>query len=1217
MTDYLTDHALVTLTGFEDKPRPAAFEEGVVATNAQLTEKLNAILLSLTPLTGNDPAETAFALLQRLRFANLSEGGAVEDIIDPEAGFIHFDTTQTPSILLWYDGQEWAPLPENETLINLILISLRNQVAAASSSSAIVTLRDGVAADRDTLQKLSAFIDTLAPRADPVFTGAPTATTPSGSDDSERIATTAFVQSKVNALLGGVLPTSLDTIREIVDYFGNNPNAEQTVFAAVDERAEKSANLSDLANKQTARTNLKIRKAFVLGDGTDADTIVAPDLYTCRDLVNSAIPAAGAHTTLEVIAGRFNRVTQIQSATFDDGAEQIAGEKFVRLTTDSTATPIVWSPWRRVDGVHAVRAFTSKAEAAADIAPREHSTVMTQAGAYRFTESDQSAGVASDPGQGLYIAPAADVTGASGAYVWHQLDKVRLSQFDGASQNERMQRMLTAAPENAIAIVDQSEFQNAGTLTRTGAIHLEWGDCDIAMNSDHAFDVFATGAEIRSLNADYVDGATEIIVPDFATLPKAGDVFRIITDAIDPIGRDFGNLPQQYRHTDDFHILSATSSGGETTLILRTPLQRNIAVSPVDSGDATDEPLVFPWTTALNARVIRRPQTRFSWEGGNAAFEEGHGAGAPDQWNVPFLRLRGLYQPRVSGLDIERGYGGGVDTVGTYSALIEDGTFANLENNPSGNQYGYAVADKGWQTEVRGMTFLNVRHGYTSSELAITTGETDWSRLLATGAVKGFNVHHCYGANCIDAPFDTHLGALDGSFHHNKAENCTGYGFGIRGENIEVTDNRSFNTEGLLIQTDYNSGQTNDDFWTAGKRATTAIIRDNVFRGGPRQLRLVAAIGILEGKNTFHATDNASAVEISGGQVIRRGEVTLENGGGEDYGGIIENTYDPAVDVLTEVNQGWHDETTLPLYLNGKATFAANNLMVLRGEGAFRFGSQVFVDDTAAHQRLHAGDPDPDIEMTADAEFVFLRAGLPSTYFTNLFDEDINFRTIDETAFQRVVTRDNEMRRVYGEDPGVTFTPDGTLQQNLYNFKGHSHRWVDEAGEAMSIEISGALTAADRAGSVLSLRLATSFAMKFELPPGLAVFTIRTDAKNTAPTSQLVVGLLTGRRHVIDGDVATLDAGQQADVFEGVVVREGNGRYFQYSGTGSKTDKASYLQVPSPSITEEIQSIEAIDLSVSTLGFSIESDAAASDSPWVLRHVELSATTASFGVPVT
>ncbi|HAG8545692.1 TPA: phage tail protein, partial [Escherichia coli] len=84
-----------------------------------------------------------------------------------------------------------------------------------------------------------------APKASPTFTGTPTAPTPANSDNSKKLATTEFV-AKALAALAGSAPETLDTLKELADALGNDPNFATTVLNKLAEKLAKDQNGADI-----------------------------------------------------------------------------------------------------------------------------------------------------------------------------------------------------------------------------------------------------------------------------------------------------------------------------------------------------------------------------------------------------------------------------------------------------------------------------------------------------------------------------------------------------------------------------------------------------------------------------------------------------------------------------------------------------------------------------------------------------------------------------------------------------------------------------------------------------------------------------------------------------------------------------------------------------------------------------------------------------------
>ncbi|WP_407072688.1 phage tail protein [Pectobacterium carotovorum] len=87
----------------------------------------------------------------------------------------------------------------------------------------------------DSLQKHLAASDPhsqYAPKNSPALTGTPTAPTAASGSNDTQLATTAFVKAAVAALVNGS-PAALDTLQELANALGNDPNFSTTVLNAI------------------------------------------------------------------------------------------------------------------------------------------------------------------------------------------------------------------------------------------------------------------------------------------------------------------------------------------------------------------------------------------------------------------------------------------------------------------------------------------------------------------------------------------------------------------------------------------------------------------------------------------------------------------------------------------------------------------------------------------------------------------------------------------------------------------------------------------------------------------------------------------------------------------------------------------------------------------------------------------------------------------------
>jgi protein involved in ribonucleotide reduction len=141
----------------------------------------------------------------------------------------------------------------------------------------------------------------------PAFTGNPTAPTQTGTDDSTKIATTAFVQDRIDTIIGNAGST-LDTLGELSASLSDDQDALTSLTTTVGTKLAKASNLSDLTNASTARTNL--------GLGSAAEK----DFTTTVTNGSSALPDADAvydHVTTRIsgLTSNAGTVTSVATGT--------------------------------------------------------------------------------------------------------------------------------------------------------------------------------------------------------------------------------------------------------------------------------------------------------------------------------------------------------------------------------------------------------------------------------------------------------------------------------------------------------------------------------------------------------------------------------------------------------------------------------------------------------------------------------------------------------------------------------------------------------------------------------------------------------------------------------------------------------------------------------------------------------------------------------------
>ncbi|ELP1749594.1 phage tail protein [Escherichia coli] len=116
-----------------------------------------------------------------------------------------------------------------------------------------------------------------AQKHNPTFTGEPKAPTPAAGNNTTRVATTAFVQAAITALINGA-PDTLDTLKEIAAAINNDPKFSTTINNALAGKQPLDNTLTHLSGKDVAGllAYLGLGEAATRNVGTDTGQV--PDM---------------------------------------------------------------------------------------------------------------------------------------------------------------------------------------------------------------------------------------------------------------------------------------------------------------------------------------------------------------------------------------------------------------------------------------------------------------------------------------------------------------------------------------------------------------------------------------------------------------------------------------------------------------------------------------------------------------------------------------------------------------------------------------------------------------------------------------------------------------------------------------------------------------------------------------------------------------------------
>ena len=105
-----------------------------------------------------------------------------------------------------------------------------------------------------------------APKVSPTLTGTPKAPTAAAGNNTTQLATTAFVQAALSALVNSS-PEALDTLNELAAALGNDPNFAATMTNALAGKMDKAANGADIADIAAFLNNLGLGAGSALPVG--------------------------------------------------------------------------------------------------------------------------------------------------------------------------------------------------------------------------------------------------------------------------------------------------------------------------------------------------------------------------------------------------------------------------------------------------------------------------------------------------------------------------------------------------------------------------------------------------------------------------------------------------------------------------------------------------------------------------------------------------------------------------------------------------------------------------------------------------------------------------------------------------------------------------------------------------------------------------------------
>ncbi|WP_250193881.1 phage tail protein [Escherichia coli] len=149
-----------------------------------------------------------------------------------------------------------------------------------------------------------------AQKHNPTFTGEPKAPTPAAGNNTTRIATTAFVQAAITALINGA-PATLDTLKEIAAAINNDPKFSTTINNALSGKQPLDETLTHLSGKDVAG----LLAYLGLGEAAKLGAAVGVTGNTGRILIPALIGGVEQNIIFQWVSGFLSDSTGVATVT--------------------------------------------------------------------------------------------------------------------------------------------------------------------------------------------------------------------------------------------------------------------------------------------------------------------------------------------------------------------------------------------------------------------------------------------------------------------------------------------------------------------------------------------------------------------------------------------------------------------------------------------------------------------------------------------------------------------------------------------------------------------------------------------------------------------------------------------------------------------------------------------------------------------------------------
>ena len=269
--------------------------------------------------------------------------------------------------------------------------------------------------------------------SDITISGTSTVVTQLSTDNSTKIASTAFVKTEISNLVDSA-PSTLDTLNELAAALGDDADFSTTITNSIGGKLSKSSNLSDIDNASTARINLGLQigtnvQAYNAnlvpitanpGSGTDLTSIgINGTNYTISSSSGGGISFDGSTANGLLTYKDSDEATVESNLTFDGSTLSVTGNIVCDTSITVDTTVISSSELSTIYGITAGTAAASKAlilDADKDIGTIRNLTIdgVFTDGNYTFDTSGNVTGLGTISSGNITTTDTLSINGSSG-----------------------------------------------------------------------------------------------------------------------------------------------------------------------------------------------------------------------------------------------------------------------------------------------------------------------------------------------------------------------------------------------------------------------------------------------------------------------------------------------------------------------------------------------------------------------------------------------------------------------------------------------------------------------------------------------------------------------------------------------------------------------------------------------------------------------------------